>query len=165
ERLSGQSLEDYFREHIFGVLGMADSGFVLRAEQRSRLASMHVRQPDGSLQAIPFEIPQQPEFFMGGGGLYSTGPDYLRFLRTLLGGGQVDGARVLRPETVREMGRNHIGELNVGAENPGASQFLHLHLSVSRHATREQRSWKVRPRDRLTAQDRHGNYSAVSPAP
>ena len=114
EHLSGQSLEDYFRAHIFGPLGMADSGFVIQPARRARLASMHVRQADGSLQAIAFEVPQQPEFFMGGGGLYSTGPDYLRFVRMLLGGGELDGARVLRSETVTQMGQNHIGELRVG---------------------------------------------------
>jgi CubicO group peptidase (beta-lactamase class C family) len=114
EHLSGQSLEDYFRAHIFGPLGMADSGFVIGPQRRARLSSMHVRQADGSLQAIAFEVPQEPEFFMGGGGLYSTGPDYLRFLRMLLGGGELDGARVLRTETVDQMGQNHIGELRVG---------------------------------------------------
>jgi CubicO group peptidase (beta-lactamase class C family) len=114
ERLSGQSLEEYFQEHIFRPLGMVDSGFVVGPAQRERLAGMHFRQPDGSLVVIPFEIPQQPEFFMGGGGLYSTGPDYLSFLRMLLGGGQLGQVRVLRPETVAEMGRNQIGDLTVG---------------------------------------------------
>ena len=94
---------------------MSDTGFVLRPEQRARLAGMHVRQPDGTLQVLPSEEPQEPEFFGGGGGLYSTGPDYLRFLRMLLGDGQLDGVRILRPETVAEMGRNQIGELTVGA--------------------------------------------------
>ena len=114
ERLSGQSLEDYFREHIFTPLDMRDTGFVLRADQRTRQAAMHARQPDGSLTPIPFEVPQEPEFFMGGGGLYSTGPDYLKFLRMLLGGGQLGDARVLQAQTVDEMSRNHIGELTVG---------------------------------------------------
>jgi methyl acetate hydrolase len=114
EQLSGQSLEDYLREHIFAPLGMTDTGFVLRPDQRARLASMHVRQPDGSLEAIPFEVPQEPEFFMGGGGLYSVGRDYLTFLRMLLHGGQLDGVRVLRPETVEEMAKNQIGDLTVG---------------------------------------------------
>jgi methyl acetate hydrolase len=114
ERLSGQRLEDYFKAHIFGPLAMRDTGFVLGPAQRERLASMHVRQTDGSLQVVPFEIPQAPEFYMGGGGLYSTGPDYLRFLRMLLGNGELDGVRILRPETVAEMNRNQIGELSVG---------------------------------------------------
>ncbi|HLZ28241.1 MAG TPA: serine hydrolase domain-containing protein [Chloroflexota bacterium] len=124
ERLSGQTLEAYFKEHIFGPLGMGDSGFVVGSDQRARLAGMHARLPDGSLQAIPFEVPQAPEFFMGGGGLYSTGPDYLNFERMLLGGGQLGQARVLRPETVAEMGRNQIGELTVGllkTSVPGSS--------------------------------------------
>ena len=114
EQVSGQSLEAYLREHIFAPLGMADSGFVLRPDQRARLASMHVRQPDGSLQAVPFEVPQEPEFFMGGGGLYSTGRDYLVFLRMLLQDGRLNGAQILRPETVAEMAKNQIGELTVG---------------------------------------------------
>jgi len=114
EKVSGQSLEDYFREHIFSPLGMTDTSFVIRPDQRRRLAGMHVRNPDGSLEAIEFEMPQQPEFFMGGGGLYSTGPDYLKFLQMLLHGGRFDGAQILRPETVAEMGKNHIGELTVG---------------------------------------------------
>lgn len=113
EQVSGQSLRDYLRDHIFAPLGMSDTGFTLRPDLRERQASMHVRGPDGSLSAIPFEIPQEPEFFMGGGGLYGTGPDYLRFLRMLLGGGSLDGAQVLRPETVAEMNRNQIGDVNV----------------------------------------------------
>ena len=124
ERLSGQRLEQYFKEHIFGPLGMPDSGYILGAAQRQRLAGMHARQADGSLQPIPFEMEQNPEFFMGGGGLYSSGPDYLRFLRMLLGGGQLDGARVLKAETVAEMNRNQIGDLSVGlltTTQPGAS--------------------------------------------
>ncbi|TME32150.1 MAG: beta-lactamase family protein [Chloroflexi bacterium] len=124
EQLSGQSLEAYFKEHIFGPLGMDDTGFVIRPEQRSRLASMHARQPDGSLVAIPFEITQEPEFYMGGGGLYGTGPDYLKFERMLLGGGRLGGVQVLRPDTVQEMSRNQIGELTVGmlkSVQPGSS--------------------------------------------
>ena len=124
EQLSGQSLEAYFKEHIFGPLGMDDTGFVIRPEQRSRLASMHARQPDGSLVAIPFEITQEPEFYMGGGGLYGTGPDYSKFERMLLGGGRLGGVQVLRPDTVQEMSRNQIGELTVGmlkSVQPGSS--------------------------------------------
>jgi CubicO group peptidase (beta-lactamase class C family) len=115
EQLSGQALEQYFKQYIFGPLGMNDTAFVIGPDQRRRLAGMHVRKSDGSLKVIRFEVPQQPEFFMGGGGLYSTGQDYLRFLRMLLGGGELDGIRVLASETVAEMNRNQIGDLNVGA--------------------------------------------------
>jgi len=124
EAVSGQSLANYMREHIFQQLGMSDSGFVIGAEQRTRLASVHVRNEDGSLTPIALEVPQEPEFFMGGGGLYSTGPDYLRFLQMLLGGGSLEGVQVLRSETVAEMMRNHIGDLPAGVLRtvlPGSS--------------------------------------------
>ena len=113
EAVSGTSLEVYLRDHIFTPLGMRDTGFKLRADQRSRLAGMHARTPTG-LQPIPFEMPQEPEFFMGGGGLFSTAADYVAFMQMLLHGGRGNGAQVLKPETVALMSRNHIGELSVG---------------------------------------------------
>ena len=113
EKVSGERLESYFHEHIFGPLGMADTSFKLSPSQRTRLVAMHAREADGSLKPIDFEMPQEPEFFMGGGGLYSTGPDYLRFVRMFFNNGKVNGAHVLRPETVALMERNQIGDSNV----------------------------------------------------
>jgi methyl acetate hydrolase len=124
ERLSGHRLEEYFRANIFAPLDMRDTGFVIGADQRARLASMHVRLPDGKLQVVPFELTQEPEFYMGGGGLYSTGPDYMRFLRMLLGEGELDGARILAANTVTEMNKNQIGDITVGllkSAVPGSS--------------------------------------------
>ena len=114
EKVSGKSLEAYFREHIFAPLGMADTAFKISPSMRERLVTMHARQADGSFQAIEFEIPQEPEFFMGGGGLYSTGPDYLRFCRVFLHEGRLDGAQILKPETVAMMSRNQMGDIKVG---------------------------------------------------
>ena len=114
ERLSGQPLDDYVGEPLCQPLGMVDTGFVLRPEQRPRFAPRHARQPDGSLQVIPYVESSAPEFVEGGGGLFSTGPDYLRFLRMLLGGGELDGVRVLRPETVAALSANQIGDLTAG---------------------------------------------------
>src|SRR3712207_1375615 len=111
EAVTGQRLEEVLRERILGPLGMEDTAFRIGEAQRARLASMHARGPDGRLSAIPFEVPQDPEFHMGGGGLYGTAPDYLRFCRMVLNGGTLDGARILSPETVAEMGRNQIGTL------------------------------------------------------
>lgn len=111
EAVAGLRLEDYMRRHLFDPLGMADTGFVLNDGRRGRLARMQVRTPEGGLAPIDFMIPQQPEFFMGGGGLYGTVGDYLRFARMILGGGELDGARVLKPETVALMGRNAMGDL------------------------------------------------------
>ena len=91
EAASGQTLDAYFQQHVCGPLGMADTGFVLTAGQRARLASVHGRQADGSLQPQPQEAPFTPEFFRGGGGLHSTAADYMAFLRMLLGGGALAG--------------------------------------------------------------------------
>ena len=114
EAASGEKLDAYLKDHIFAPLGMSSTGFKLSADQRARLVGMHARGPDGTLNPIPFEMVQEPEFHMGGGGLYGTGRDYIAFIRMLLNGGTLDGNRVLKPETVRLMGENHIGEINVG---------------------------------------------------
>jgi CubicO group peptidase (beta-lactamase class C family) len=113
EAVTGKRLGQVIAEEIAGPLGMADTAFRLGAAQRQRLASMHARGADGSLTAIPFEIPQEPEFEMGGGGLYGTVRDYLRFCRMILNGGTLDGARILAPETVAEMRRDQIAPLEV----------------------------------------------------
>lgn len=114
EAVSGVSLGRYFRERILGPLGMEDTGFAVPAAWRGRLVGRHQRGPDGALALdAGFVPPEQVEVEGGGGGLFGTGPDYLRFLRMLLNGGTLDGARILAPETVAEMGRNHIGEVEV----------------------------------------------------
>ncbi|HMG50167.1 MAG TPA: serine hydrolase domain-containing protein [Inquilinus sp.] len=113
EAVSDQSLEVYFRENIFTPLGMKDSGFLIGSAQKRRVATFHSRQPDGSLAPAPFEMPQRPEFFMGGGGAFSTPRDYMTFLRMLLNGGSLDDTRILRPETVAAMMSNQIGDLDV----------------------------------------------------
>lgn len=84
EALSGQRLGDYFQKNIFSPLGMKDTSFKLTPAQRARLARVHQRGEDGTLAPIDFELPQEPEFEMGGGGLYSTVPDYMRSGRMLL---------------------------------------------------------------------------------
>jgi methyl acetate hydrolase len=113
ERVSGQVLGDYFAEHLFEPIGMKDTAFKLTQERRARLAGMHARGPDGTLAPIEFEVPQEPEFQMGGGGLYGTASDYLAFERVILNEGRANGRSVLKPETVRLMAANAIGDLNV----------------------------------------------------
>jgi CubicO group peptidase (beta-lactamase class C family) len=114
EAASGQTLDRYFRDHIFGPLGMADTSFKITPSQRARLARVHQRGADGALTPIDFEIPQEPEFHMGGGGLYGTAHDYLAFARMILQDGRAPGGQLLRPETVALMAQNHIGALEVG---------------------------------------------------
>jgi CubicO group peptidase (beta-lactamase class C family) len=113
EAATGERLDAYFREHIFAPLGMNDIGFAMTPGLRERLVGMHTRQADGTLQPIAFELPQEPEFHMGGGGLYGTAHDYIRFIRMFLNKGTLDGNRVLNAETVALMAQNHIGDLNV----------------------------------------------------
>jgi methyl acetate hydrolase len=110
EAVSGQNLSQFMQDHMFGPLGMTDTGFKIGEAQRRRLAKIHARTPDG-LVSTDTEIPQEPEFHMGGGGLYSTAGDYLKFAQMILHGGSFNGAQVLRPETVAAMSRNAMGEL------------------------------------------------------
>src|SRR5437773_4284152 len=115
ETISGQALEDYFRERIFGPLGMKDSGYVTSQEQRARQARLHTRQPDGSLVVQPLEpVPVKAEFWSAGGPLYSTARDYMVFLQMLLNGGSFNGTRILKPETVALMNQNHTGNIPCG---------------------------------------------------
>ena len=113
EAASGKRLDTYLRDSLFAPLGMTDTGFKIGDAQRQRLVGMHARGPDGSLAAIPFELEQDPEFHMGGGGLYSTAGDYIKFTQMILNKGRGNGNQVLRPETVAMMGQNHIGDLNM----------------------------------------------------
>jgi methyl acetate hydrolase len=113
EAVTGQTLEAYFQQFIFEPLGMRDTSFLLREDMAQRLVGTHARGPNGKPVPISFEAPPDPEFFMGGGGLFSTAPDYLTFARALLRGGTLDGVQVLKPETVKLMARNAIGEIEV----------------------------------------------------
>jgi len=129
EEMSGQPLDVYFRERIFGPLRMRDSGYRTSDEQRSRQARVHQRQPDGTLVPQPLEAAFTPEFWSGGGPLYSTARDYLTFLQMLLHGGSSNGARILRPETVALMNKNHTGDIPAGimkTESPARSNDVDL---------------------------------------
>lgn len=83
EAATGKDLDAVFAEQVFGPLGMTDTGLALSPARRERLAPMHMRLPDGGLAPLPFALPEPPHFQMGGGGLYSTAADYLRFLTAL----------------------------------------------------------------------------------
>jgi CubicO group peptidase (beta-lactamase class C family) len=114
ESISGEPLDVYFRKHIFDPLGMNDTAFVISPEQRAREASVHKRGANGSLTPQPVEEQSPRRSFSGGGGIYSTAPDYLTLIRMLLRRGSLDGARILRPETVALMGENQIGAIEAG---------------------------------------------------
>jgi methyl acetate hydrolase len=114
EQVSGDPVDVYFRKHILDPLGMTDTAFVISPEQQKREARVHRREADGSLLALPLEKQTRHESFTGGGGIYSTAPDYLTLIRALMQGGAFDGVRILHPQTVALMGQNQIGDVDVG---------------------------------------------------
>jgi len=113
EAASGQSLREYFKEHIFSPLGMNDTDFILRPDIRQRLATVQVRKSSGELEVFAFEPCQTPEFYPGASGLYSTALDYMKLLRVMLHDGFFNGARILQSETVAMMRTNQIGDFPV----------------------------------------------------
>jgi methyl acetate hydrolase len=108
EAVTGQALDDYLTEHVFAPLGMVDATFRPTAEQRERLMELHDRTPDGGLALSTVEISEEPELAFGGEGAYSTAGDYIRFLRALLRGGELDGVQILQPETAALMFADHL---------------------------------------------------------
>jgi CubicO group peptidase (beta-lactamase class C family) len=116
EKVSGQSLEDYFRQHIFMPLGMADTFYFVPKDKEARLVTVNRRIADGSIVKESVQPPTSGFTPIGGGGLSSTAYDYLRFTRALLNGGELDGARILSAGTVALMGQNHIGAIGVPAQ-------------------------------------------------
>lgn len=123
EAVSGKKLDAYLRDSMFAPLGMNDTAFKISDDMRKRLVGMHARGEDGTLAAIPFELEQDPEFHMGGGGLYSTAADYIKFCQMILNRGKGNGNQLLKPETVATMGQNHIGDLTVGKMTTAAPMY------------------------------------------
>ena len=125
EAAGGLSLRDHFAEHILGPLGMTSTTFLMTPEQGENCVPIHLRGEDGAWAASDLDWSQEPEWWAGGHGLYSTPNDYLRFQRMLLCGGTLDGAKILEAATVEEAFRNQIGELDFPAEirtaDPGST--------------------------------------------
>ena len=113
EAASGMRLGEYLRENVTGPIGMDSTGFKVTLEMRERIARVHQRNDDGGFTVNPLDIVENPEFEPGGGGLYSTADDYLRFMRMILAKGSANGNQVLRPETVELMSKNSMGDLRV----------------------------------------------------
>jgi CubicO group peptidase (beta-lactamase class C family) len=112
EIISGKRFDDYLRLTLFEPLGMTDTGFVVSDEKAHRFAACYRR--DANKKLVLTDDPQhsgyrrEPSFLSGGGGLVSTTADYLRFCQMLLGGGELDGVRILGRKTVELMTTNHL---------------------------------------------------------
>ncbi len=129
EAASGQRLDRYMKDNLFDPLRMPDTGFRIGPAMRPRKAAVHVRNKEGGFRATDHELNQEPEVFMGGGALYSTIGDYLRFTRMIMGHGTLDGVRVLKPETVALMSRNAMGDVScrpLESQIPGRSTDMNF---------------------------------------
>ena len=113
ETVSGHTLGQYMKEHILDPLGMHDTAFKIAPSMDARLAKIHARSADDSLEPTDLVIEQNPEVELGGAGLYSTVGDYTKFIRMILSKGSADGTQVLLAETVAEMSVNQMGECRV----------------------------------------------------
>ena len=121
EAVTGSDLQSYLDEQVFQPLGMKDTAFLSVLPDGA--ARIHVRAPDGSLVIQPDRM-VEGEYQNAGGGLSSTAPDYARFVRMILRGGELDGARILSPETVAAMGTNQVGLIRAGALSSAMPKFV-----------------------------------------
>ena len=124
EKLSGQSLPDFEQQHIFGPLGLKDTGFFVPKDKRNRFATLYHGDEKGELAAPagggaePTDYAEQPTMPSGGGGMVSTAEDYLRLAQMLLNGGELDGVRILAPATVHLMTSNHLVPSLMAGDDP-----------------------------------------------
>lgn len=109
-RIEGKPLGQVLQERIFGPLGMSDTFFWAPPEKRGRMAKLYRIDPaTDRLQDVSYDHPEEePPFEGGGGGLISTADDYLKFARMMLGKGEVDGVRLVKPETLEMMATNRL---------------------------------------------------------
>ena len=126
-----KSLEDFLRERIFSPLKMNDTCFNLAKDKHSRLASLYTIQEDKSLRKVGEKavttgsfvysgtVPMHADnrYFSGGAGLVSTAGDYFRFGQMMMNGGELNGVRVLKAETVATMTKNQLGKIRVLPSN------------------------------------------------
>jgi CubicO group peptidase (beta-lactamase class C family) len=171
EKVSGLTLDEFFRQRITGPLGLVDTKFYLPPEQKDRLAAVYAAK-DGKIERATDPRTGQGHYvegprvaFSGGAGLLSTARDYGRFLQMLLNGGELDGVRLLSPKTVELMTVNHVGtRLAEAWDRPGKGFGLGLQVlddlgASGRHGTVGEFGWGgaysteywVDPQERLVA--------------
>ena len=119
EKLSGQPFDEFLQERIFAPLGMVDTAFYVPAEKIDRLALIHGEDADGLVLPEQSDATRRPAGASGGGGLYSTTMDYMRFSQMVLNGGELDGARLLSPRSVKMMRTNHLQKQALSTRGPG----------------------------------------------
>lgn len=109
EKVDGRRIDQFCKEEIFDPLKMTDTAFEVEDHMAARLAGVNIRGEDGKFADFALAPPSKPEFYGMGHALYSTAPDYMRFLRMFLNKGTLEGARILSEASVQTMLQNHIG--------------------------------------------------------
>jgi methyl acetate hydrolase len=120
EAVAGTTLDSVIRDGITAPLGMNDTMFRLDEGRTANCVTVHTKDADGRWVSAGEILNQAPDWWAGGHGLYSTPRDYVRFERALLRGGELDGVRILRSDTVDAAFKNQIGDLDFPAEIPTA---------------------------------------------
>ena len=145
EQISGRPLGVFLRERIFEPLGMVDSAFHVPPDKMHRVGARHTPGPDGTLMAPAGgaqALNAPPEGPSGGGGLFGTAPDYLRFAQMLLNGGELDGVRLLAPRSVELMRANHLTDAQQATyRRPGQGWGLNFSVVTDGPASGE--SWST----------------------
>ena len=118
EAVTGKRLGDFLQERLFGPLKMTDSGFMVAEPKLARLAEPFAKDPATGVDNKLIDVSKMPGNDSGGAGAVSTAGDYMRFCQAMLGGGQLDGARILSRTTVRMMTSDHLAGINT-TSNPG----------------------------------------------
>jgi methyl acetate hydrolase len=113
EAVDGRRIDQFCREEIFEPLGMTDTAFEVLPHMAARLASVGLRGEDGKFGDFALAPPSKPEFYGMGHALYSTAPDYLRFLRMVMGHGALDGKRIISVAGLAHMLANQIGSVAI----------------------------------------------------
>ncbi len=146
EQLSGQPLAEFLEERIFAPLGMVDTAFYVASDKSRRVAAYHAASREGGLTvsytgrgAIRTSAPAGPS---GGGGLYGTAPDYLRFAQMLLNDGELNGVRLVAPRSIELMRTNHLTDVEQATyRRPG--QGWGLDFSVVTDGAASGESWST----------------------
>lgn len=130
ERITGQPFQEVLRQRIFEPLGMSETSFIVREDQKSRFAACYLPTPQGGMKLLDDPATSAylstPVFYSGGGGLVSTADDYMKFCRMLLAGGLYNGHRLVSPSTLRLMTANHL---------PGGKDLTALSRSLFSEST------------------------------
>jgi methyl acetate hydrolase len=120
EAASGSTLDVAIKDGITDPLDMNETAFAMTDLQRARSVPVHLKGEDGSWAPSDIDLVQSPEYWAGGHGLHSTPRDYMKFQRALLGGGELEGVRILQEATVDAAFTNQIGDLDFPPEIPTA---------------------------------------------